>query len=139
MKRNSIATSSLVVLSLLLTAAGAFAQNRQQANVPFAFTVGSAHVPAGTYSIKKDSDTNLIVVSNVKTGASVLALVRPVSPSKTTEKLVFHHVGNQYTLTQIWGAEGSMGMALPVRKSSHKLEVASAPANDANTFEIALR
>jgi hypothetical protein len=139
MKRNSIATSSLVVLSLLLTAAGAFAQSAAQANVPFAFKVGTVQVPAGTYSVKTDFDTNIIMIRNVKTGKAVLALVARELTSKTTDKLIFRHAGSQYILTEIWGEAGSPGRSLSAPKGKRELEVASGPSNAGNTFEIALK
>ena len=139
MKRNSIATSSLVVLSLLLTAAGAFAQSGERAKVPFAFTVGTAHVPAGTYTVTKQFGTNVVMISNVRTGAAVLALGTAQSPSKITEKLIFHRDGSHYTLTEIWGAAGSNGMTILAPRPKHQLEIASAPVNPGNTFQIALK
>ncbi len=139
MKRNSIATSSLVVLSLLLTAAGAYAQSGERAKVPFAFTVGTAHVPAGTYTVKKQFGTNVVMISNVRTGAAVLVLGNAESPSKIAEKLIFHRDGSHYTLTEIWGAAGSNGMTIPAARQKHQLEVASGPVNSGNTFQIALK
>jgi hypothetical protein len=139
MKRNSIATSSLVVLSLLLTAAGAFAQSAARANVPFAFKVGKVQVPAGTYSVKRDFASNIVTVRNDKTGTTVLALVNLQPASKTTGKLIFHHVGSQYSLTEIWDGAGSQGMALSTPKGKREREVASGPSDAGNTFEIALR
>jgi hypothetical protein len=139
MKHNSLATSSLVVLSLLLTAAGAFAQSPVRANVPFAFQVGKAHAPAGTYTIKRDISTDIVTIRNVNTGAAVLALVARQLPSKTTGKLIFHHVGSQYALTEIWGGAGTPGMGLSVPKRNQELQVASGPSNAGDTFEIALK
>jgi hypothetical protein len=139
MKRNSIATSSLVVLSLLLTAAGAYAQSAARANVPFAFKVGTVQVPAGIYSVKRDIDSNIVTVRNVKTGTTVLALVKLQLASKTTGKLIFHQVGSQFSLTEIWGGAGSPGMGLSVPKRNREREVASGPSNAGNTFEIALK
>jgi hypothetical protein len=139
MKSNSIATSSLVVLSLLLTAAGAYAQTAAQAYVPFAFKVGTAQVPAGTYSMKKEFGTNIVLIRNVKTRATVLAVGRGQSPSKTTEKLIFRHVGSQYILTEIWGTAGTQGMAFPAPKRSSELQATSRPSNADKTFEIALK
>ena len=66
MKFNSIAQSSLVVLSLLLTAAGAHAQSATRANVPFAFKVGTTQMPAGAYTIQNELGTNLVTVRNVQ-------------------------------------------------------------------------
>ena len=70
MKRNLIGTLSLVALSLLLTAAGAAAQSTVQANVPFAFRIGTTQLPAGTYRIKA-AGQSLIVASNRETMKSV--------------------------------------------------------------------
>ena len=139
MKRNSIATSSLVVLSLLLTAAGAYAQSAVQAHVPFAFKVGTAQVPAGTYSMEKDSDTNIVRIRNVKTNAMVLAIGTGQSPSKTTGKLIFRRVGSQYILTEILGTTGQTAMAFAVPKRNSELQAASGPSNADKTVEIALK
>ena len=137
MKSNSIATSSLVVLSLLLTAAGAYAQSATRAHVPFAFKVGKAQMPAGNYVINREMGSDFITVRNLQTGTAVQALVRPESPSKKTEKLIFHHYGSQYILAEIWGTAGSDGMALSPTKQRKDLELAQGPANAGTTVEIA--
>jgi hypothetical protein len=136
MKCNSIAKSSLVVLSLLLSVAGAHAQSLQ-AKVPFAFKVGSSQLPAGTYSIQNEMGTNIVMVRNVQTGRSVAAIGRRESPSTKTNKLIFHRYGSQYLLTTILGSQGSQGMSLPAPKQQKELETASAPATNSNTVEIA--
>ena len=63
MKRYLIGTLSLVALSLLLTATGAAAQSAVQFNVPFACRVGTTQLPAGTYRIKAEGQS-LIVIGN---------------------------------------------------------------------------
>jgi hypothetical protein len=137
MKRNSIATSSLVVLSLLLTAAGAHAQSAARANVPFAFKVGTTQMPAGTYTIKNELGTNLIMVHNVQTGTSVVAMGQQQAPSSKTDKLIFHRYGSQYFLTAILGEKGSEGIALPATRQEKELQVARVPASSGNNVEIA--
>ena len=139
MKINSIAKSSLVVLSLLLGTAGAFAQSPVQAHVPFAFKVGQKQMPAGTYVIDREIGSSFVIVRNVQTGASLLAMGRTESASKKTDKLIFHHYGSQYTLSEIWGAAGSQGMVLPANKHEKDLERAQGPANTATNVEIASR
>ena len=89
MKINSIAASSLVVLSLLFTAAGARAQSAAQARVPFAFKVGTAQMPAGNYEVEKEMGSEIITVRNLQTGTTVQAMARRESPSNKTDKLVF--------------------------------------------------
>ena len=136
MKIKSFATSSLVVLSLLFTA-GAYAQSVVQAHVPFAFKVGQKQMPAGTYIIDRESGSSFVTVRNVKTGTSVLAAGRTETASKTTKKLIFHHYGSQYLLTEIWGAAGSQGMVLPSTKRQKDLELADGSADTGGTVEIA--
>jgi hypothetical protein len=137
MKINSIAQSSLVVLSLLLTAAGAHAQTAARANVPFAFKVGTTQMPAGTYAIQGNHGSNIVTVRNVQTGTSVMAMGRQESPSKKTDKLIFHRYGSQYFLTAILGSQGSDAMVLPATKQEKELQIADAPTNNSNNIEIA--
>ncbi|HET6220373.1 MAG TPA: hypothetical protein VFE27_25310 [Acidobacteriaceae bacterium] len=137
MKCNSIAQSSLVVLSLLLTVAGAHAQSPTRANVPFAFKVGTTQMPAGTYNLQNRLGTNLVMVRNVQTGTSVLAMGRRESPSKKTDKLIFHRYGSQYFLTEILGGSGSQAMVFPATKQEKELQVAHVPTNIGNDIEIA--
>jgi hypothetical protein len=139
MKINSIAKSSLVVLSLLLGTAGAFAQSAVQAHVPFAFKVGQKQMPAGTYVIDREIGSSFVTVRNVQTGTSVLAMGRTESASKKTEKLIFHHYGSQYLLAEIWGAAGSQGMVLPTTRQEKDLELAQGSANAGNNVEVASR
>ena len=137
MKCNSISRSSFLVLSLLLTVAGAHAQSSAQANVPFDFKVGTKQLAAGTYAVRNDPGTNVVMIRNIQTGTSVLAMGRRQSPSKKTDKLIFHRYGSQYFLTAILGSTGSQGMVLPASKQEKELQVAHAPANSGNNIEIA--
>ena len=137
MKRNLIGTVSLVALSLLINN-GAYAQTAARADVPFSFNVGTTHLPAGTYKIKRaDFDSNFIMVSNINTGNTVLSLFQRETPSHVNRKLIFHHRGNQYFLAEVWGGEGSPGMAMPATKAEQQVEIARAPAIP--NVEIALR
>ena len=52
MKRNLITILSLVVMSMIFNVTGAYAQSFAKADVPFAFNVGTAQLPAGTYEVK---------------------------------------------------------------------------------------
>lgn len=140
MKRNLIGTLSLVVMSVLFNVNGAYAQAAAHANVPFAFSVGSAHLPAGRYSIAlKDPNLGVIMLGNTRTGVSVLSVGQPEYSHGKTWKLVFQQVGNQYFLTHIWGAPGSVGMKLQAPKPHTKLEIASKRSPSANNVEIALK
>ena len=137
MKYNSITSSSLL-LSLLLTVAGAQAQTESRANVPFAFKVGAKQMPAGSYTVETEISTNIVKIHNVATGASAMAVGRRESPSEKTNKLIFHRYGSHYFLTAILGTAGSDGMVLPASRQEKQLqEVAQAAAKSTNNVEIA--
>jgi hypothetical protein len=138
MKRNLIGTLSLVVLSLLLNATGAYAQAIAKSDVPFAFMVGSRQLPAGRYVVSTDGFAS-ITIRSADTGASVMSLVRAESPSNQTPKLVFHHLGNQYLLAEVWGVEGRAGMIVPTSNLEKELEMASGSSKTAEKVVIALK
>ncbi len=137
MKVNSIAHSSFIALSLLLSVGGAHAQSAARADVPFAFKLGAKQMPAGTYTVRTRIGSDIVMVHNVQTGTSALALARRESPGKKMDKLIFRRYGSQYYLTAVLGGEGSQGMVFPTTRQQTKLqEVAEAPAGS-NTVEIA--
>ena len=120
MKRNVIGILSLVVMSLGLNAV-AQVQSVAKANVPFAFKVGSAQLPAGTYVIDT-AGASFIQIRNGQTSASTLSLVRREYQSDGDAKLVFHHVGGQYFLVEIRRGAGTNGMVLAPSKEEKSLE-----------------
>jgi len=128
MKRNLIGILSLVLMSLLLNAPGAYAQSFAKANVPFAFTVGSAQLPAGTYEVKV-GDSCAITIRNGLTSATAVSIARREYPRKTNAKLVFHQVGNQYFLAEIWRSSETEGMVVPTSKREKELEKELQAAN----------
>jgi hypothetical protein len=143
MKRNLIAVLSLVVMSLLLNTTGAYAQSYAKANVPFDFKVGSAQLPAGSYVIKvDDSSSGVIMIRNGQTSAAAVSTARRESPRTTAAKLVFHHVGNQYFLAEIWKNSDTDGMIVPASKQEKELkkelQLAKAPAGGYEEVIVAL-
>jgi hypothetical protein len=121
MKRNFITILSLVVMSLMLNATGAYAQSYVKADVPFAFNVGAAQLPAGPYEIRVLSQSpNEIMIRNHETGAAALSIARSEGPRNTESKLVFDRIGTQYFLTQVW--KGAGGMIVPTSKHEQELK-----------------
>jgi hypothetical protein len=139
MKRNLFATLSLGALSALLTATGAYAQNAVEANVPFAFNVGTTHMPAGTYTIKVDSVNASVKIHNCDNLATILSHAQREYPGKKSDKLVFRYVRGQYFLAEIWGEKGSEGMMLKAPKPEVRLEEASQPTPAQQEVMIALK
>jgi len=121
MKRNLVGILSLVVLSLMFTATGAFAQAYAKANVPFDFMVGSAQLPAGTYEVKVE-EQNTISIRNGDSSAAALSNARREYPRNTAAKLVFHKVGSEYFLAEIWRNSSTEGMIVPTSNQEKEME-----------------
>ncbi len=117
--------SMVSVLSLMLVAGSAMAQDRVQANVPFNFTVSRTTMPSGEYVISPiGSGNGLLIQSGDKKSVK---LVTPnhaeiSSPSKTT-KLVFHCYGkDQCFLYQIWVEGMRRGQQFPKSALENEIE-----------------
>jgi hypothetical protein len=121
MKRNLIGILSLVVISLMVNATGAYAQSSLRANIPFAFKVGPAQLPAGAYEINTANDGS-VLIRNRESRKGALTTVRSEDPRQSGPKLVFHHLGGQYFLAEIWRGAGSSSMAIPTSKQEKSLE-----------------
>jgi hypothetical protein len=144
MKRNLLTILSLLVMSLMLSTTGAYAQSYAKANVPFAFNVGAAQLPAGTYEIKVLSQSpTAIMIQNPETGAAALSIARREGPRKTENKLVFHRVGTQYFLTEAWNSSGAGGIIVPTSKREKELKkelgLARSPSGDYEEVAVALK
>jgi hypothetical protein len=120
MKRNVIGILSLMVMSLVLNAA-AQVQSAAKAHVPFAFQVGSAELPAGTYVVST-AGASTMLIRNGQTNASALSVVRREYQDNSGAKLVFHHVAGQYFLAEIWTGAGTNGMVIAPSKQEKSLE-----------------
>jgi len=121
MKRNLIGILSLVVMAVLISATGASAQSYAKADVPFAFTVGSALMPAGTYEVK-NAGASAIVIQNDETSAAAMSNAGREQPRHTGAKLVFHRVGNTYFLAEVWRSSSAEGMIIPTSKQEKELD-----------------
>jgi len=119
MKRNLIGTLSLVVMAVMMNAT-AHAQTVATAKVPFAFKVGSAQLPAGSYVINADGDM-AVTIHDRKSAAGALTQVRREISTNPGSKLIFHRVDGQYFLAEIRRGEGNPAMILPTSKQEKSL------------------
>ncbi len=116
MKRiNAIA---LLAIANFAMAGTSFAQsNGVRANVPFDFTVGNKLLPAGTYTIKEQSD-HVIVIQNHDKPISMVSLVYEDSnKAPNGGALKFHRYGSQYFLTEILCDQADMNLQVPQSKT----------------------
>jgi hypothetical protein len=130
MKRQVI--TLVGVLSLVLVAGSAFAQtNHVQAKIPFDFMVGKATLPAGQYDLTSLNDgANKLSVLRGSDGRSnaIFSANRVESRNASDKtKLVFHRVGDQYFLRQIWAEGAYAGRELPPTKLESELAMNNSP------------
>ncbi len=98
----------LITAVLLLVAASVHVQAQDRllfkATIPFAFTVENSSLPAGLYTVSTLPPYNMIKVQSVdgRKVAMIFAIPFPEAGTSEQTKLVFHRIGNQYFLAQVW-------------------------------------
>ncbi len=138
--KRTFATALLTAASLMAPA-GAFAQSRQQATIPFDFTVGQRLLPAGTYVIKYVGP-GMILVRGWK-GKELVSAMTPITPAddvrKNPDQLIFHKYGDQYFLSEIRGELGETSGKLSTSKLEQRFQREQAAVPNQNKTEIALK
>jgi len=108
--------SAIFTLGLLLVVSAAHAQTTNVlARIPFDFVVGKQMLPAGEYTLKSlDQISNALVIRGEQ-GATQITLTHAAGKSEPAEKtvLIFHRVGDEYFLAEVWVEGNSSGRALP--------------------------
>jgi hypothetical protein len=90
--------------------------------IPFSFEVNGTPLPAGHYTVS--TENNRLTIRGLTRSAIVLG--QPTqSSTRTTAKLVFDKVADEYTLREVW-QDGRSGQALPM---SHRHEDRKSAAN----------
>ena len=101
-------------LSAFLGLAALAAATRGQAvdqiivNIPYEFVAAGKTLPAGTYTVKRATDTNTteLAITSFENRVGVLLLSSEVSPTREDKPaLSFEHIGNQYFLSKIETAD----------------------------------
>ena len=124
---NKRVLSLVGVLSLLLVAGSALAQNTVVADVPFNFSVNRTTMPAGEYSIREVGTGGALAIQSQD--RKTVKLFTPnraeISQPSASTKLVFHCYDGreQCFLYQIWVQGKNRGRQLP--KSSYENEVSA--------------
>ncbi|MCC6366969.1 MAG: hypothetical protein IT165_25905 [Bryobacterales bacterium] len=106
---------TLVVVLALLFVGSAYAQDRLTAEVPFAFYVGNAKLPAGEYRVERPLANNhyLLNVRAVEEACSAFILGYGTTANKAPEtaKLVFtKYADGNYFLSEIWHSDNPAGI-----------------------------
>jgi hypothetical protein len=139
MKRNVLGLMTLIVAFSMAVPVVQAQQTIMSANVPFAFNIGDKQLPAGTYVVREMDHATLIQSKDGEN--SVLGTYNYAGPSKADEtKLVFHKVGDQYFLAQIWTSVRVEGLSVPESKQERELRASnSGSQGGVETVIVALR
>jgi len=128
--KASTKIAMLVLIGIAALSASAKAQslgNRIKANIPFDFTVAGKKFAAGEYSIVRANPTagdQVLRVSSADDRSRVLPATIPVTTLDAKDKstLVFHRIGDEYFLAQVWLAGATTGRAFIKSRRERQLE-----------------
>jgi|SRR4030095_2515996 hypothetical protein len=124
--------SAIAIFTAVGSAQGQSLGNKIRVNIPFDFIVTNKKLPAGEYYIGRVQSYSDIVldISNVDRFAHVFPLTTAVQTleAKTEGTLVFHRLGDQYFLSQIWAAGSRTGRVIPKSRSEREAERTSGTA-----------
>jgi len=128
--KASTKIAMLVLIGIAALSASAKAQslgNRIKANIPFDFTVAGKKFAAGQYSIVRANSTagdQVLSVSSADDRSRVLPITIPITTLDAKEKstLVFHKIGDEYFLAQVWPAGATTGRAFTKSRREKQLE-----------------
>jgi hypothetical protein len=148
MKKQFLGTFAILSLLFALTVVYAQAQTRSRltAHIPFAFQIGDKTLPAGDYSVRRLSQSALLIESADGETRALAQAQRSVqdkaTAKQTTEKLVFRQYGEQYFLAQVWMIRGGAGRELNMtnaeRKAASELKLARG-TTEPQLIEIVVR
>ena len=97
---------TLLGLILALSAVPGHAQDgaKVKATIPFNFVVGNRELKAGDYVIESLLANNALQFRSEDGDVQQIAFTVPIKTNRTGnhERLLFHHDGDQYFLSQVW-------------------------------------
>ena len=114
----------LVALGLLLVVSAANAQSaRVKANIPFDFVVGNQLMSAGSYLVTPLANCTGITVRNTDAPEAAMVLTHSAQKLDASDKtvLIFHRMGDEYFLSEIWTEGETRGVQLPQSKLETQL------------------
>jgi hypothetical protein len=98
--RNIVLSAGLSALLGTLTLSAQ--DQREVANIPFAYGVGHQTLPAGKYTIKETGTRGLFQLRADTSGHSIFVSSIPANTGKKDSKLTFSCYEGQCSLSQIW-------------------------------------
>ena len=135
---NRIFAIALFAASSLAAAGNLSAQNHQmKANIPFAFTMGSKTLPAGSYTISSLS-SNAVTVRNNQNRMAAITTVYDSGKQSPNSVLVFHRYGDQNFLEAIL-SPNAMNVSVPRCKREQSAQREEAGLREGTETLVALK
>ena len=135
---KNILTNFMTSAVLLFTLGGGLQAQTvsMRATVPFAWQAKGQQMKAGEYAITSNAGSSVMLIEGkTRRGGGAFFIVSPDPGKNTASRLVFHHYGDRYFLSEIHVA-GLAARKLPVsRAEKQAAELAS--TGSADTREIA--
>jgi hypothetical protein len=107
---------SLVGLTLALSAVPGHAEDgaKMKATIPFNCVVGNKELKAGDYVIEVSLGSTALSFRSEDGDVQQIAFTSQIETNKTgnRERLLFHHYGDQYFLSQVWLSGNENGQEL---------------------------
>jgi hypothetical protein len=138
---NRIFATALLTAASLVVPMAAFAQNLQQATIPFDFTVGKSLLPAGRYAVAPVSP-NMIVIRGWK-GQKLVSAITMTTPieevRKNANNLIFNKYGDRYFLSEIRGSRGNIACRVGASPIERNLQLQQGSVTKQDNTVIALK
>ena len=121
----------LVMVVMLIAITSVRSVNAQSADcmkvtIPFAFDVANQTLQAGDYQLRRSIERSRVVIQ-IRDKENQKSIYLPIHSAlgleiQSISKLVFHHYGDQYFLSQVWFAGRSEGQELPKTKREQTVQ-----------------
>lgn len=106
MRKRTLPALAVLSAMALMAVAPAFAQERVEATIPFAFNVGSKTLPAGDYEVRRVFAKTLVIQNKATQQAAIaLTMVAPPKQMPSEAVLVFHKYGDSHFLSEVQTAD----------------------------------
>jgi hypothetical protein len=132
---------AVIVFAGLGVIAKAQAVDQVVVNIPFEFMVAGKTLPAGTYAVKRlsDTDPSALILSSFENRANAIVVSTQVESSSDKAKLTFEQVGDEHFLSKIETADhvftmmpASHSEILEAAAKSHSATPVSGSASGSN-------
>ncbi|MDQ3804244.1 MAG: hypothetical protein M3416_10485 [Acidobacteriota bacterium] len=145
MKKQINRALALIITGIILGAsqlASARAAGHVAIDIPFSFTAGDRHLPAGRYTVRSVRlDSSALVIRSEDGEESVVVLTNAAGAGSQQAKLTFRQYGDRYFLAGVWAGGAARGREVPESKRERNLrrELAQAGGGEAKIVAINIK